>query len=93
MLSRRSSLNAETQERLRAAFASLPQLTQEVFWAHRIDGLTYPEIAERTGVSVRQIEREIARALYSICLAMEAAKRSRRSVSWRWHRVMESLKL
>ncbi len=55
------SATAEQLARLKAAFLTLPRFTREIFLAHRIDDLSYVEIADRTGVSVRRVEREIAR--------------------------------
>ena len=41
----------------------LPDLTQQVFGLSHIDGLTHVAIAERLGMSVRNVERHMARAL------------------------------
>lgn len=67
-----SPATAEQLARLEAALLTLPRFTRAVFLAHRIDDLSYIEIADRTGVSVRRIEREIARAIYGLCCAMES---------------------
>jgi RNA polymerase sigma factor (sigma-70 family) len=72
---------SEARERLEAAFAKLPPFTQSVFLAHRQDDLSYAEIATITGVSVRRIEREIARAIVAIDRAL--AERPRRRKWWR----------
>jgi len=53
-------------ERMEAALLTLPRFTREVFLAHRLDDLSYRDIAARTGVSVRRVEREIARAIVGI---------------------------
>ena len=37
--------------------------TREIFMAHRIDGMTYAEIAERTGLTVKGVETQMSRAL------------------------------
>jgi RNA polymerase sigma-70 factor (ECF subfamily) len=72
----------ELRKRYRAAFATLPRFTQKVFWAHRIEDLSYPEIARRYGIRIREVEREIARAIYGIDRALhEQPKRHR---WWRW---------
>ena len=60
----------ELRKRYRAAFATLPRFTQMIFWAHRIDDLSYPEIAERYGIRIREVEREVARAIYGIDRAL-----------------------
>lgn len=49
--------------RLEAAVRALPVLEREVFLAVRLDGLTYAEIARRTGLSPRAVERRFAEAL------------------------------
>lgn len=56
---------SEKRKRMRAAAVHVPPLTRMVFLAHHLDGLTYPEIAARSGLSVREIEREIARILFA----------------------------
>lgn len=49
--------------RLEAAMMRLRPKTREIFVAHRIDGLTYAEIAERTGLTVKGVETQMSRAL------------------------------
>ena len=49
--------------RLEAAMMRLRPRTREIFMAHRIDGLTYAEIAERTGLSVKGVEKQMSKAL------------------------------
>ena len=68
----------ETRERLEAAFAKLPPFTQIVFLAQRLDDLSYAEIATITGVSVRRIEREMARAILAIDRALSQRPRRRK---------------
>lgn len=50
-------------DRLERAMLELPQETREVFMAHRLEGLTYTEIAERSGLTVKQVEWAISRSL------------------------------
>lgn len=71
-----------TREKLEVAFAKLPPFTRSVFLAHRLDDLSYAEIATITGVSVRRIEREIARAIVAIDRAL--SDEPRRSQWWHW---------
>lgn len=52
--------------RLEAAIMRLRPKTREVFMAHRIEGLTYAEIAERTGLSVKGVEKQISKALVQL---------------------------
>jgi RNA polymerase sigma factor (sigma-70 family) len=49
-----------------AAIASLPARCREVFLMHRIEGLSYCEIAARAGISVSAVEKHIARACLQI---------------------------
>ncbi|RYG89081.1 MAG: RNA polymerase subunit sigma [Alphaproteobacteria bacterium] len=69
----------ETTKRIERAVRKLPRLQREIFLAARLDEMSYVEIAERTGLSAGQVEREIAKALVSIARRM--ARRPRR---W-WH--------
>lgn len=50
-------------DRLRQALADLPGPWRDAFLLSRVDGLTRAEIAARLGVSVKTVERNIARAL------------------------------
>jgi len=50
-------------ERLETAMLRLRPLTREIFMAHRLDGYTYREIAERTGLSVKRVEKHMSRAI------------------------------
>jgi RNA polymerase sigma-70 factor (ECF subfamily) len=59
----------EARERLRhveAAIASLPARCREVFLLHRIDGMSYTQIAKSIGISVSGVEKHIARACLHI---------------------------
>lgn len=49
--------------RLEAAMMRLRPRTREIFMAHRIDGMTYVEIADRTGLSVKGVEKQMSKAL------------------------------
>ncbi len=53
----------EFDERLQAVLAAMPEKSREVFLMHRIDGLTYREIAERLELSVKAIEKRMQKAL------------------------------
>ena len=48
---------------VREALADLPGPWRDAFLLSRVDGLTRAEIAARLGVSVKTVERNIARAL------------------------------
>jgi RNA polymerase sigma-70 factor (ECF subfamily) len=40
--------------------------TREIFLAHRIHGFTYAQIAERTGLSVKGVEKQMSKAIAKI---------------------------
>lgn len=67
-LEARDSLN-----RLEAAMARLKPKTREIFMAHRLDGLSYAEIAERTGMSVKGVEKQMSRAIVELRRLMDRA--------------------
>ena len=52
--------------RIEAAMMGLRPRTREIFMAHRIDGLTYVEIAGRMGLSVKGVEKQMSKALQQI---------------------------
>ncbi|WP_395336759.1 sigma-70 family RNA polymerase sigma factor [Novosphingobium sp. BL-8H] len=49
--------------RLEEIMAELAPRTREIFLAHRFDGFTYGEIATRTGLSVKTVEKHMSRAI------------------------------
>jgi RNA polymerase sigma-70 factor (ECF subfamily) len=52
--------------RVEAAMLKLRPKTREIFMAHRIDGLSYAEIAERTGLTVKGVEKQMSKAIAKI---------------------------
>lgn len=76
------SSDPELLNRIEQALTTLPCRDREIFLAHRVDGLSYQEIANRTGLSVRRVERHIARALYGIDRALDG-----RPLRW-WERFL-----
>ena len=52
--------------RLEAAVARLKPRMREVFLARRVDGMSYPEIASRTGLSVKGVEKQMVKAIAAI---------------------------
>lgn len=58
--------------RIDAAIDLLPERTREIFMAHRFEDLTYPQIAQRLGVSVKTVEKHISAALQQLHRALEA---------------------
>lgn len=55
----------------RRALDELPQRTREIFLAHRVEELTYREIAESMGISIPTVQYHVARALAHIDAALE----------------------
>jgi RNA polymerase sigma-70 factor (ECF subfamily) len=56
----------ETLARLEGAMARLKPRTREIFLAQRIEGLSYAEIAERTGLSIKGVEKQMSKAIAKI---------------------------
>jgi len=52
--------------RLEDAVQRLKPRTREIFLAHRVDGYSYAEIAVRTGLSVKCIEKHMSKAIAHI---------------------------
>lgn len=52
--------------RLEGAMLKLRPKTREIFMAHRVDGLSYAEIAERTGLSIKGVEKHMGKAIAQI---------------------------
>ncbi len=61
--------------RMEAIMRRLPWLTREIFLAHRLDDMPYDEIARRTGLTVGQVERHIARALVALMRGLDREQR------------------
>ena len=65
---------SEFKLRLEQAISELPETQREVFLMNRIDKLTYAEIAERLGVSVKAIEKRMGKALKHMRLKIKLFK-------------------
>lgn len=50
-------------ERLDRSVAKLKPRTRAIFLAHRVEGLSYAQIAERTGLSMKGVEKQMSKAL------------------------------
>jgi RNA polymerase sigma factor (sigma-70 family) len=57
--------------RVEAAMLKLRPKTREIFMAHRIEGLSYAEIAERTGLSIKGVEKQMSKAIAKIDRLLE----------------------
>ena len=56
----------DTLRRLEYALGKLKPKTREIFLAHRLHGFTYAQIAERTGLSVKGVEKQMSKAIAKI---------------------------
>ena len=61
----------ELLKKMERAMLKLPRSTREIFLAHRLDNMSYQEIADRTGLSVRQVERHMAKAIWRLCRELD----------------------
>ncbi len=66
--------------RMETAMMNMPKRQRHIFIAHRVHGMSYRDIAERTGLTVRQVERQMAKAIYKLAKQMDGEK-----LSW-WKR-------
>ena len=62
----------QMRDRYREVVASLPDRMREVFLLHRVEQLSYKEIANRLGISVRTVEWHIAEAIVRIGKGLDA---------------------
>ena len=56
---------------LEAGIATLPQRTQRLLLARRLDGLGFKEIAAQEGLSVSAVEKQVARATLTLMKWMD----------------------
>jgi RNA polymerase sigma-70 factor (ECF subfamily) len=56
----------DTLRRLELAMKKLKPKTRDIFMAHRIEGLSYAEIAARTNLSVKGVEKQMSKAIAKI---------------------------
>lgn len=64
-------LGRERLVRLEQCLARLGEKPRAIFLAHRVDGLTYREIADQYGLSTSTVEKHIARATLHLITGME----------------------
>ncbi|MES2443802.1 MAG: sigma factor-like helix-turn-helix DNA-binding protein [Pseudomonadota bacterium] len=75
--------HVETIVRLEIGLRRMPRLRREIFLALRLDDMSYVEIAERTGLSVKQVERHVSRSMLTLLNAVEG----RGPIPW-WKRLL-----
>lgn len=61
----------DSLRRIEAAIERLKPKTREIFLAHRLDGMSYAQIAEQTGLSVKGVEKQMAKAIAQVRRAMD----------------------
>jgi RNA polymerase sigma-70 factor (ECF subfamily) len=64
-----------TLKRIERAIRGLPRRQREVFCAARFDDLSYADIAERTGLTVREVEQLFGEALFNISRHVDHPRR------------------
>ncbi len=61
----------DSLRRIEAAILRLKPRTREIFLAHRLDGMSYAQIAEQTGLSIKGVEKQMTKAIAQIRRAMD----------------------
>lgn len=56
---------------MREAIASLSPRSRIVFRLHRVEGLDFEQIADRLGLSIADVERDLATALVQIAKTLD----------------------
>lgn len=64
-------LARERLARLSLCLGRLNEKTRDIFLSHRVDGMTYQEIAQRHGLSISTVEKHIAKATLQVTTWME----------------------
>ena len=61
----------DSLRRLEAAMLRLMPRSRDIFLAHRLDGMSYYEIAEQTGLSVKRVEKIMSKTIGQLTRLME----------------------
>ncbi|MGN6827007.1 RNA polymerase sigma factor [Paucibacter sp. M5-1] len=64
-------LGRERLARLHYCLGRLTEKSRDIFLAHRLDGLTYREIADQHGLSISTVEKHIAKATMQLITGMQ----------------------
>jgi RNA polymerase sigma factor (sigma-70 family) len=64
-------LARERLVRLVAGLGQLGERTRTIYLEHRIEGLSYPQIAQKHGISLSAVEKHVARATWKLTCWME----------------------
>ena len=57
------------------AIEAMPDRRREAFLLHRIDGLSYSQIARRMGVGIKAVEKHISSAMLQLVRDMQTEER------------------
>jgi RNA polymerase sigma-70 factor (ECF subfamily) len=63
-------LTKELGDHIESAIRSLPPQCREVFVLHKMEGLTYEEVAQKLGVSINTVRTQITRAMKKMRIAL-----------------------
>jgi len=61
----------DSLRRLEAAMLHIKPRSRDIFLAHRLDGLSYVEIAAQTGLSVKRVEKIMSKTIAALTRLME----------------------
>ncbi len=64
-------LARERMARMSVCLGRLNDKTREIFLAHRVDGMSYEEIARHHRLSISSVEKHIAKAMLQVTSGME----------------------
>jgi len=64
-----------TPKKIERAIRKLPREQREIFCAIRFENLSYEEIARRTGLTVAEVERLFAEALFNVMRRLDRQPR------------------
>ena len=64
-------LGRERLARLEQCLGRLGEKPRDIFLAHRVDGLTYREIADQQGLSISTVEKHVAKATMQLITLMK----------------------
>ena len=64
-------LARERLARLSVCLSRLTEKNRDIFLSHRVDGMTYQEIAQRHGLTISTVEKHIAKATLQVTIWME----------------------
>jgi len=64
-------LAKERATRLSACLGRLSATTRDILLSHRLDGMTYREIAQQRGLTISSVEKHVARATMQLTAWME----------------------